>query len=105
MTSARSTWTSFFAGQSPQILDLVARRYGQRPSGLIQTGTEVFTDLEALWFDVNCAFLGMLAEMPDKPGHVNGPITDRRQARMLATMANQEIEEMERNSEGIWRTT
>jgi len=47
----------------------------------------------------------MLAEMPDKPGRVNGPITDRRQARMLARMANEEIEEMERNSEGVWRTT
>jgi hypothetical protein len=48
---------------------------------------------------VNCAFLGMLAEMPDKSGRVNGPITDRRQAAMLARMANEEIEE------ATWRTT
>ena len=42
------------------MLDLVAKRYGQRPSSLLPAGT-ISTEA-SLWFDVNIALKGLVAE-------------------------------------------
>jgi len=88
----------------------VARRYGQRPSTLVQ-GTAsnpiLFkTDAERLWFDTNIALLSMANDIEktkrEQEKELSGPITSRRQARIAAEIAKRQVEEMERDAEGSW---
>ena len=53
--------------------------------------------MERLWFDVNVAFRGMMAEMEHvKQREVSGPIRSRGQAEAVAEIARRQVEEMER---------
>ena len=57
------------------------------------------SDMERLWFDVNVALRGMMAEMKAvKEREVHGPITSRSQAEAVAETARRQVEEMERGA-------
>ena len=75
----------------------MARRYGQRPSSLLSRQEIFRTDMERLWFDVNVALRGMMAETQQiKRREVAGPIRSRGQAEAVAETARRQVEEMER---------
>lgn len=63
-------------------------------------------DAERLWFDVNVALLSMAHDMEtareESIKEVRGPVTNRRQARVAAEIAKRQVEEMERDAEGMW---
>ena len=76
---------------------------------MLQAGTEpgLFrSDAERLWFDVNVALLSMASDIETARGErqkeLGGPIANRRQARVAAEIAKRQVEEMERDAEGIW---
>ena len=53
--------------------------------------------MERLWFDVNVALRGMMAETQQiKRREVAGPIRSRGQAEAVAETARRQVEEMER---------
>ena len=52
--------------------------------------------MERLWFDVNVALRGMMAEMGHaKETEVSGPVRSRAQAEAVAETARRQVEEME----------
>lgn len=76
--------------------------------GTEQSQTSLFrSDAERLWFDVNTALLSMANDMEatkrEQEKGLNGPIASRRQARVAAEIAKRQVEEMERNAEGVWQ--
>ena len=64
------------------------------------------SDAERLWFDVNVALTSMANDMEtakqEREKELNGPITSRRQAKVVAEIAKRQVEEMERGADGTW---
>jgi hypothetical protein len=84
----------FYKSQSADLLDLVSRRYGQRPSSLLPSDT-FDNEWESLQFDINVALRGMLNEYKAQNKQPPGQITNRNQAMAAMQRARQDVAEME----------